>query len=162
MRWRTPTDGRFLWSGGRRCWFRQWSYRFAGRDRRSRRRSGGCAAARCERSPDAQLERLDLIKIDVEGLEWPVLRGGSRPSPNSARYRVRIRCPFSRAGRGAPRVLPTSSSGMAIGCFAIGRNWAQAVASRPLADCADLWAIPSERTRQPPGGVAASAIEKPA
>jgi FkbM family methyltransferase len=105
---------------------------------------------------DAQLERLDLIKIDVEGLEWAVLHGGEQ---TIAKFRPFIvfeyDARFAARGGGTPRVLADFFVRHGYRLFAIGRNWAQAVDRDHWPDCSDLWAIPCELTRQPPGGVAA-------
>jgi FkbM family methyltransferase len=106
---------------------------------------------------DAPLERLDLIKIDVEGFEWPVLRGGEQ---TIAKFRPFIvfeyNARFAARGGGSSHVLADFFVRHRYRLFAIGRNWAPVVNRDHWPDCADLWAIPSELTSRLPGRTAAT------
>lgn len=91
----------------------------------------------------AQVERLDLIKIDVEGLEWPVLQGGQQ---TIAKFRPHIvfeyNAEYSSRGRGDPHAIAEFFRTHRYRLFAIGRTWAKAVEPENWPDCADIWAAP--------------------
>jgi FkbM family methyltransferase len=91
----------------------------------------------------AQFERLDLIKIDVEGFEWPVLRGGEQ---SIARFRPHIVFEYNREyssrGGGDPHIVAEFFRKHRYRLFAIGRTWAKAVEAGNWPDCADIWAVP--------------------
>lgn len=92
---------------------------------------------------EAQLERLDFIKIDVEGYEWPALQGGEKII---ARLRPYIIFEFDRAyagrGGGTPELFADFFSRHRYRLFAIERNWARAIDASTWPDCANLLAIP--------------------
>ena len=89
------------------------------------------------------VERLDLIKIDVEGFEWPVLMGGEQ---TIARFRPHVVFEYveeySARGRGTPQVLEDFFRKHRYRLFAVGRNWAEAVESSRWPRAANLWAVP--------------------
>ncbi|MGA8215704.1 MAG: FkbM family methyltransferase [Candidatus Sulfotelmatobacter sp.] len=93
------------------------------------------AAARCE--------RLDLIKIDVEGFEWRVLRGGE---DTIAKFRPHIvfeyDAEYAPRGGGTPELLGEFFRAHRYRLFAIGRNWAEAIEGDRWPQCADIWAVP--------------------
>lgn len=92
---------------------------------------------------EAQLTRLDFIKIDVEGYEWPVLQGGERTIAN---WRPYIVFEFDRAyagrGDGTPEKFAEFFDRHRYRLFAIDRNWGRAVAATSWPDCANMLAIP--------------------
>jgi FkbM family methyltransferase len=94
------------------------------------------AAARCE--------RLDLIKIDVEGFEWRVLRGGEN---TIAKFRPHIvfeyNAEYASRGGGTPELLGGFFQMHRYRLFAIGRNWAEAIQHDRWPLCADIWAVPT-------------------
>lgn len=91
----------------------------------------------------AGLTRLDVIKIDVEGYEWPVLQGAEA---TIARFRPHVI--FEYVGEYAARGGATSD--LLVGffeergyrLFALGRNWTQQVTRANWPTCADIWAVP--------------------
>jgi methyltransferase, FkbM family len=91
----------------------------------------------------AQVKRVDLIKIDVEGLEWPVLQGGQQ---TIAKFRPHIvfeyNAEYSSRGRGEPHAIAEFFRMHRYRLFTIGRTWAKSVDSENWPDCADIWAAP--------------------
>ena len=93
------------------------------------------AAARCE--------RLDLIKIDVEGFEWRVLQGVEE---SIAKFRPHIvfeyNAEYASRGGGTPELLWDFFRKHRYRLFAVGRNWAEAIQQSGWPPCADIWAVP--------------------
>lgn len=91
----------------------------------------------------ARVERLDLIKIDVEGFEWPVLQGADR---TIAKFRPHIvfeyNVEYATRGGGDAGLISNLFEGHRYRLYAIGRNWAEAVRPGDLPSCADIWAVP--------------------
>jgi FkbM family methyltransferase len=91
----------------------------------------------------AKIERLDLIKIDVEGLEWPVLQGGQQ---TIAKFRPHIvfeyNAEYVARGRGDPHTIAEFFRMHRYRLFAIGRTWAKFVETENWPNCADIWAVP--------------------
>ena len=92
---------------------------------------------------EAQLARLDFIKIDVEGYEWPVLQGGEHTIANFRPYIV-FEFDRSYAGRGGGTadLFADFFGRHRYQLFAVGRSWAEAVKLSNWPDCANLLAIP--------------------
>jgi FkbM family methyltransferase len=92
----------------------------------------------------AALERLDLIKIDVEGHEWPVLQGAE---DSVARFRPNIVFEYNdeyiARGGGSQEAFEKFFARHRYKLYAIGRNWATAVTSRNWPKNADVLAIPA-------------------
>ena len=90
-----------------------------------------------------QIERLDLIKIDVEGFEWPVLQGGEN---TIVKFRPHIifeyDAAYSSRGKGDLRAMAEFFRTHRYRLFAIGRTWAEAVDLENWPDCANIWATP--------------------
>ena len=97
-----------------------------------------------------RLERLDLIKIDVEGFEWPVLKGAEQMI---ARFRPHIVFEYLdeyvERGGGTPEALAEFFLRHRYRLFAIGRNWAEAVLPQRWPSAANLWAVPLSDTAIP-------------
>lgn len=91
----------------------------------------------------AGIDRLDLIKIDVEGFEWPVLCGGEQ---TIARFRPHIVFEFDAAyaprGGGSASLLDEFFRRHRYRLLAVRRSWAEPVASGSWPDCANIWAAP--------------------
>ncbi len=90
----------------------------------------------------AELESLDLIKIDVEGFEWPVLHGGER---TIARLRPHIvfeyNAEYAARSGGTAEIIEGFFKTHRYRLFAVGRNWSEAIEGRwPI--CSDIWAVP--------------------
>jgi len=91
----------------------------------------------------AGIERLDLIKIDVEGFEWPVLQGGLE---TIAKFRPHI--VFEYDANSAPRGVGQSQEIAEFfrlhryRLFAVGRTWAEAVEFDNWPNCSNIWATP--------------------
>lgn len=91
----------------------------------------------------AQIKRLELIKIDVEGFEWPVLQGGEQ---TIAKFRPHIifeyDANYASRGGGSPHNLANYFYEHRYRLFAIGRTWATAVGLKNWPNCANIWAVP--------------------
>jgi FkbM family methyltransferase len=91
----------------------------------------------------AHLDRIDLIKIDIEGFEWPALRGGAK---SIATFRPHIifeyNAEYAGRGGGSPGVLQQFFDLHDYRLFALEREWAKAITADRWPDCADVWAIP--------------------
>lgn len=91
-----------------------------------------------------EIQRMDLIKIDVEGYEWPVFRGAEE---SIRRFRPHIVFEFNEEyasrGGGTPQLLDEFFQRHRYKLYSIGRNWARAIASGHWPRCADIWAIPA-------------------
>lgn len=97
---------------------------------------------------DCGLTRLDLIKIDVEGYEWPVFRGAERTID---KFKPHIIFEFSAesAGRGGGTAEQISHFFQTrdYRLFAIGLAGAQAIDLGTWPRWSDIWAVPPHRTR---------------
>lgn len=91
----------------------------------------------------SRVERLDLIKIDVEGFEWPVLQGAEK---TIAKFRPHIvfeyNDEYAARGGGDAKRLSEFLVKHRYRPFAIRRNWAEAVRPGAWPSCADIWAVP--------------------
>ena len=91
----------------------------------------------------AQIERLDLVKIDVEGFEWPVLRGGEE---TIAKFRPHVIFEYDAAyalrGGGRPAVVTEFFNKHRYRLFNIGRTWAEEMEQSKWPHCANVWAAP--------------------
>ena len=89
------------------------------------------------------LPRLDLVKLDLEGFEWPALKGAGRAI---ARFRPQVIFEYveecSRRGGGTGEAVREFFQRHRYRLFAIGRNWSEAIDSRPWPSAANIWAIP--------------------
>jgi FkbM family methyltransferase len=90
-----------------------------------------------------QIERLDLIKIDVEGFEWPVLQGAVQ---TIAKFRPHIvfeyNAEYAFRGGGTSQLLWEFFEENRYRLFAIGRTWAVEVEPGNWPQCTDIWAVP--------------------
>jgi FkbM family methyltransferase len=91
----------------------------------------------------ARIDRLDLIKIDAEGFEWPVLKGGEA---TIARFRPHIVFEYdtSSAGRGggSPALIDDFFCRHRYRLYSVGRTWAQAIERGSWPKNANIWATP--------------------
>jgi FkbM family methyltransferase len=91
----------------------------------------------------ARIERLDLIKIDVEGFEWPVLEGGKQMI---ARFRPHIVFEYieeySSRGGGTPQALGAFFARHRYRLYAVGRNWSELLDADRWPSSANVWAVP--------------------
>jgi hypothetical protein len=91
----------------------------------------------------AGIERLDLVKIDVEGFEWRVLRGGES---TIAKFRPHIVFEYNvesaSRGGGTPELISTFFRTHRYRLFAIGQNWAYEIEVDRWPRSGDIWAVP--------------------
>ena len=110
--------------------------------------AGGEAAAIEARPLDAIVRekacaRVDFLKIDVEGFEWPVLQGAEE---TVSRFRPHIVFEFDKAywprGGGDPASLSAFFDTHRYRLFTIGRDCCTAIAG-DWPDCANIYAVPA-------------------
>ncbi len=93
------------------------------------------------------VERLDLVKIDVEGFEWPVLAGATR---SIERFRPRIVFEYidDYAGRGGatPQAMAAYFAERRYDLFAIGRGGPKPVSVARWPTAGNLLAVPGSRS----------------
>jgi FkbM family methyltransferase len=93
---------------------------------------------------ERRIERLDLIKIDVEGFEWPALQGGEQAI---ARFRPYVLFEFDASdttrGGGSPEKFLAFFQRHRYRLFFIGRNWAEIVDSSDWPSSANVFAAPA-------------------
>ena len=91
----------------------------------------------------AGVGRVDLIKIDVEGFEWPVFRGGEE---TIAKFRPHIIFEYDHKsgsrGGGTPELISEFFRAQRYRLFAIRRNRAQAIEGGSWPQSAEIWAVP--------------------
>ena len=94
--------------------------------------------------PATKAERLDLIKIDVEGFEWPVLKGAEQ---TIARFRPHIvfeyLAEYASRGGGTPELLEEFFQKHRYKLLAIGRARNRSVEPGNWPQSTDIWAVPS-------------------
>jgi FkbM family methyltransferase len=92
---------------------------------------------------ELQLDRLDFVKIDVEGYEWPVFQGAIKTFENcrpvivfewNAEYAVR--------GGGSEELMKEYFASLRYELFAIRRSGSHAIHNTPWPNCLDILAIP--------------------
>lgn len=93
---------------------------------------------------ERKLERVDLIKIDVEGFEWPTLTGGEQ-TISSFRPPILFEFDAAYAGRGGATAstLFEFFRSHDYRVYAVGRDWAELVDLSTWPDCANIFALPS-------------------
>ncbi|HVH79941.1 MAG TPA: FkbM family methyltransferase [Stellaceae bacterium] len=94
---------------------------------------------------DAGIERLDFIKMDVEGFEWPVLQGGRQII---SRFRPPMIFEFDAAyaprGGGSVALLGEFFAGLGYRLYAVGRNWPTRIEPSRWPGCANILALPGD------------------
>ncbi len=91
----------------------------------------------------ARVNRVDLIKIDVEGFEWRVLRGGEETIDKFRPHVIfEYNSESASRGGGMPDLISEFFRVRRYRLFAIGRNWARAIDGTSWPRSADIWAAP--------------------
>jgi FkbM family methyltransferase len=90
---------------------------------------------------EKKLDRLDLLKIDAEGFEWPILQGAQACI---AQFRPYLMFEFDPAyavrGQDSSRLFAEFFQRHNYRLFAIGRNWSELIESWPAS--ANILALP--------------------
>ena len=93
--------------------------------------------------PQKQLDRIDLLKIDAEGFEWPVLQGSEK---TIARFRPYIMFEFDEAyasrGGGTTALFCEFFRRHRYRLFSVGRNWAELIDFLTWPANANIFAAP--------------------
>jgi FkbM family methyltransferase len=90
-----------------------------------------------------QFDRIDLIKIDAEGFEWPILQGSG---VSIARFRPYIIFEFDQnyaaGGRESAALFGEFFQRKGYRLFSVGRNWAEHIDVRTWPPMANIFAAP--------------------
>jgi FkbM family methyltransferase len=90
-----------------------------------------------------KLDRVDLIKVDAEGFEWPVLQGSER---TITRFRPYIIFEFDEAyaarGRESAALFSKFFDRHGYRLFSVGRNWAELIDEHAWPANANIFAAP--------------------
>jgi FkbM family methyltransferase len=97
-----------------------------------------------------RLDSLDLVKIDAEGFEWPILQGAET---SIARFRPYIIFEFDPAyaarGRDSGRLFAEFFRRHNYQLFAVGRNWAELIDKEKWPSAANVFASPMPADSMP-------------
>lgn len=89
------------------------------------------------------LKRCDLIKIDVEGYEWPVLQGAQK---TITEFRPAVAFEYvpeyAQRGGGSPGLFTEYFSSLNYRLFTIQRNWLESASEASWQGSTDFWAVP--------------------
>jgi FkbM family methyltransferase len=100
---------------------------------------------------EKQLRRIDLLKIDAEGYEWPVLQGAEKAI---ALFRPFIIFEFDQAyavrGGDSAALFAAFFRRHGYRLFAVGRHWAELIDERSFPANANIFAAPLQ---EPMAGV---------
>lgn len=92
---------------------------------------------------EKKLDRLDLVKIDAEGFEWPILQGAQT---SIARFRPYIIFEFDQAyaarGRDSARLFAAFFRRHNYRLFAVGRHWSELIDEGQWPGTANILASP--------------------
>ncbi len=99
---------------------------------------------------EKKLDRLDLLKIDAEGFEWPILQGAER---SIARFRPSIIFEFDRAyaarGSDSGALFTEFFRRHRYRLFAAGRNWSELIDESAWPTTANIFASPTPADKVP-------------
>lgn len=99
---------------------------------------------------EKRLARLDVLKIDAEGFEWPILQGAET---SIARFRPYIIFEFDQAyaahGRDSGRLFAEFFRRHNYQLFAVGRNWAELIDKEKWPSTANVFASPMPADSMP-------------
>jgi FkbM family methyltransferase len=99
---------------------------------------------------DKKLDRIDLLKIDAEGFEWPILQGAER---SIARFRPAIIFEFDRAyaarGSDSGSLFAEFFRRHRYRLFAVGRNWSELIDASAWPANANIFASPTPTVEVP-------------
>ena len=94
---------------------------------------------------EKRISRWDLLKIDVEGFEWPVLQGGCE---SIARLRPVVAFEFNASyavrGEGTEQSFRNYFQELSYEVLALSRVGLRETSSKTWPDCANLVAVPTE------------------
>jgi FkbM family methyltransferase len=99
---------------------------------------------------EKKLDRIDLLKIDAEGFEWPILQGAER---SIVRFRPCILFEFDRAyaarGSDSGSLFAEFFRRHRYRLFAVGRNWSELIDERAWPANANVFASPMPAVKVP-------------
>ena len=102
---------------------------------------------------EKKLDRLDLVKIDAEGFEWPILQGAQT---SIARFRPYIIFEFDRAyaapGRDSGKLFAEFFQHHNYRLFAVGRNGSELIDKEKWPSTANIFASPMPPDSVPAAG----------
>jgi len=95
---------------------------------------------------DADVKHVNVIKIDIEGYEWPVLQGATA---TIKKFRPHIIfeyvTEYAPRGGGMPADFIHFFERHGYRLYAIGRNWNRQITLATWPKCSDIWAMPMPR-----------------
>ena len=92
---------------------------------------------------DAGLEQVNLLKVDVEGFEWPVFEGAESTIVDFRPHVVfEYDSAYAARGGGSVALLAKFFQRHRYRLFTVGRSWSEPLSERTWPSCANIWAIP--------------------
>lgn len=99
---------------------------------------------------EKKLDRIDLLKIDAEGFEWPILQGAER---TIGRFRPAVIFEFDRAyaarGSDSGSLFAEFFRRHRYRLFAVGRNWSELIDASAWPANANIFASPTPALKVP-------------